>query len=99
MKTLWTILLTLTAVYCSGCPEKSYPPRMNLICTGDGHGGGDCRTPEQVDVYKSPSELKNWWMVSQEDAAALTAWCYGVSDEKGMQMVQNFMAERGVREN
>lgn len=30
-------------------------------------------------LYKSPSELKNFWMTTQTDEKNFSSWCYDVS--------------------
>ena len=49
---------------------------MSLICIGDGFGGADCSTAAGTHIYKSPSELKDYWMTTQTDEANFASWCY-----------------------
>ena len=68
--TLWATLLNLSAC------RNDKPPQLGLICTLDGFGGGDCVTSDGTKVYKSPSEMKNFWATTQVDEANFTSWCY-----------------------
>jgi len=89
MKQVYTVLLTLLAVYASGCPNDR-PPQLGVICTLDGHGGCDGSAPDGTQIYKAPSELLNWWAVSQTDAVNLTSWCYGIPKPKAERLIQEY---------
>lgn len=71
---IWFGLLTLFGV--SSCRNDA-PPRLSLVCTLDGAGGGDCADPGGNYVYKSPTDMKDYWATTQTDEANFTAWCYG----------------------
>lgn len=59
----------------SGCRD-SQPPQLSVICIGDGFGGADCVDSSGNKVYKSPSQLLNYWMTTQGDEANFAGWCY-----------------------
>lgn len=73
-----TIVCTALLVLLPGC-RKDAPPQLSIICTLDGHGGGDCVTGDGQKKYLSPSEMTNYWATSQADEANFTAWCYKTS--------------------
>lgn len=78
----WGVPLMLFTLFgVSGC-RKDTPPMPDPICTLDGFGGGDCAHPTGETLYKSPSEMKNSWAISQEDASNLVAWCYKTTPEQ-----------------
>lgn len=62
------------AIALSSC-RADKPPSI-ILCIGDGFGGADCKTPKGEYTYRSPSELENAWITTQEDAARLLSWCY-----------------------
>lgn len=70
-------LLSFGALLClaGGC-RNDRPPALGEICLGDGFGGADCSLADHTYRYRYPSDLKNFWMITQSDAAALTSWCY-----------------------
>lgn len=70
--------LGLCAVALDACRNDA-PPRLSLVCTLDGVGGGDCADPDGKYVYKAPSEMLNYWATTQTDEANYTAWCYGTA--------------------
>jgi hypothetical protein len=57
-----------------GC-RSDKPPRID-VCLGDGAGGADCTLKNGEHVYRSPSQLKNYWMTPQGDMTAFASWCY-----------------------
>lgn len=80
MKRYATIIaIIVLATITSGCPRKDPPPKISVICIGDGFGGADCVTSDGQNVYKSPSELKDFWMTTENDQANYSAWCYGTT--------------------
>lgn len=88
---------TLGSLFClvlatlSSC-RKDYPPRTD-ICELDGFGGADCVLKSGTEVYKAPSELKNYIARSPEDEAAFTAWCYKVSPDQVKQVWEQMKHE------
>ncbi len=85
-KLLVAIALAASLVGC----RKSKPPVIE-ICIGDGFGGADCILRDDTKVYKAPSELKNYWLTSQEDMAAFSSWCYdadAIVVKKAMQQIE-----------
>lgn len=60
----------------SGC-RTTRPPKID-ICIGDGFGGADCVLKDGVKAYRSPTELKNAWITTQDDMARYSSWCYDV---------------------
>lgn len=92
---LYSSLLTLAVL--SSC-RTSRPPPISLICIGDGFGGGDCVTDHGEKVYKSPTELKNFWMTPQDDEARFASWCYK-TDEQFTKQVMNKMQSQMVPDN
>lgn len=75
----YTTLIThaLFLLCVSGC-RTDKPPQLSVICTLDGFGGGDCVLADGTQVYKSPSEMKDFWATSQVDEANFASWCYKV---------------------
>lgn len=69
------LLLSAAGLVLNAC-RTSKPPVIALICLGDGLGGADCSASTGEHVYLKPTDLKNWWMISQTDAANLLSWCY-----------------------
>lgn len=91
MRYVFTVLITLLAVYAAGCP-RDYPPKLSLICTLDGIGGGDCSDSTGVHIYKAPSEMTNYWATTQTDAENLVSWCYGVSQPVAKKFIAEFVS-------
>lgn len=73
-----SLLLVVLATLLDGC-RTSQPPKISIICLGDGFGGADCATATGLKVYKKPSELKDFWMTTEVDEANFSAWCYDTS--------------------
>ena len=69
------LMLCLVLVLIPSCREDK-PPTLSMICTLDGYGGGDCSTSSHVHKYLSPSEMKDYFAISQDDAKNLMTWCY-----------------------
>lgn len=85
------LLFLVLAFALSGC-RTDRPPLMSVICTGDGFGGAECVTHAGAKVYKAPSELKNFWMTTQDDEANFAAWCYDATPDQtksAMDQIQN----------
>lgn len=85
-KLLVAIALALSLSAC----RKSKPPVIE-ICIADGFGGADCILADDTKVYKSPSELKNYWLTNQADMAAFSSWCYQANVDtvkKAMQQIE-----------
>lgn len=68
------ILFGLNTVSC----RKDRPPTISIICTMDGHGGGDCVTQDGTRKYMLPSEMVGMWATTQDDQARFASWCYRV---------------------
>ncbi len=77
MKILLALCIAV-AVLCGGC-RTDHPPKLSLICTLDGFGGGNCVQSDGTREYREPSKMVNFWATTQEDQANFSAWCYGVS--------------------
>lgn len=77
MRAAFVIVSCLGALLLAGCPSKSNPPSLSVICIGDGHGGADCVTSAGQNVYKSPTDLLNFWMTTEVDQQNYASWCYG----------------------
>lgn len=68
----WLCLgLGLLLVSC----RQSQPPKIE-ICIGDGFGGADCVESDGSKLYRTPSQLRNYWMTGQPDMANFSSWCY-----------------------
>ena len=52
------------------------PPKIE-ICIMDGFGGGDCVEAGGAKLYRTPSQMLNYWSTNQPDEANYTSWCYG----------------------
>ena len=65
-------LLLVATVSC----RTDKPPAISIICIGDGFGGADCVLASGERQYKSPSELKNYWMTTAVDQQNYSSWCY-----------------------
>jgi hypothetical protein len=76
-KLLNAALLPVCALAMGSC-RTDKPPIIGIICIGDGAGGADCVQAGGAKVYKSPSELKNYWMTTQTDEANFSSWCYKI---------------------
>ena len=61
------------------------PPQIP-ICIHDGIGA-DCDIPGVGKVYKTPSELKNYWMTDQESMAKFSSWCYKLNYNDMMKLL------------
>lgn len=70
----WLAVLLLVAL--SAC-RKDQPPRLSVICIGDGVGGASCVDSANKRFYLPPSKLKNYWMTTSVDIANFSSWCYG----------------------
>lgn len=69
-------LLIITMALCSTSCRTDKPPQLSIVCVLDGFGGGDCALPDGTKIYKSPSDLKNFWATSQVDESNFASWCY-----------------------
>lgn len=69
-------LAALACLFLFSCRESS-PPQLSIICLGDGFGGADCVDSSGNKVYKSPSQLLNYWMTTEADEQNFSSWCYG----------------------
>jgi hypothetical protein len=67
-------LLFLAIALLSSCREDS-PPVIE-ICIGDGLGGADCILKDGSKIWRSPTDLQNYWMTNQVDMGEFSAWCY-----------------------
>lgn len=76
MNKIFLTFLISFSLFCAGC-RNDKPPQLSVVCTLDGLGGGDCADPQGKYIYKSPSEMKNWWATTQTDEANYSSWCYG----------------------
>lgn len=77
MKTLTALaIFSFSALFFISCRRDS-PPQLSVICTLDGVGGGDCADPQGKYVYKSPSEMTDYWATTQTDEANFASWCWG----------------------
>jgi len=56
--------------------RKDPPPILSIICLGDGFGGADCSLADGTKVWKSPTELKDFWMTTNADMQNYVSWCY-----------------------
>lgn len=70
-------LILLFGVSLSACRTDT-PPKISIICTLDGSGGGDCVEADGTPVHKEPSEMLNYWATTQTDEANFAGWCYDV---------------------
>lgn len=70
------MLCLALAFSLSGC-RTDQPPKLSIICIGDGFGGADCVENGGARTYKSPTDLKNYWMTTETDQANFSSWCYG----------------------
>lgn len=68
--------LTLLAVLALISCRSDKPPKISIICIGDGFGGADCALADGSTAYRAPSELKNYWMTTQTDEENFASWCY-----------------------
>jgi len=75
-----------------GC-RKDQPPKISIICLGDGFGGADCTLADGSHVSKLPSELKDFWMTTNTDMANFASWCYGGSPPAAKVMLRSMKAE------
>jgi len=85
-------LVLLVLLISSGC-RKDQPPALSIICLGDGVGGADCSTSEGKRVHKLPSELKNYWMTTNNDFQNFSAWCYQIDAKSIKQEIEAKRAE------
>ena len=68
--------LALVLVSC----RDSVPPPIE-ICIGDGFGGAKCIERDGSKLYRTPSELTNYWLTNQPDMQAFSSWCYDTSSK------------------
>jgi len=95
MKTV-TKFLMLGSLFFSLPACRSSGPPPTTICTGDGAGGGDCTLPDASHQYKSPSDLKNSWIIpDQKQAAAFVSWCYDITPEQAAKYMEKYKADQG----
>lgn len=97
MKTYALVISVVLAAFLCGSCRNSKPPKISLICLGDGYGGADCVDPAGNKIYKSPSDLKDFWMTTQVDEANYSAWCYDTSvsnTTKAMQVMNARITSR-----
>lgn len=73
------IVGSLLCLVLAAC--RTDKPPVIEICIGDGFGAADCIDRDGNKVYRSPSELQNYWMSPQQDMAAFSSWCYKVNKE------------------
>lgn len=86
-------LLFLALAFLSGC-RTSQPPKLSVICIGDGYGGANCADSAGNKVYKKPSELVNFWMTTENDEQNFAQWCYGSSTPEPIHASMNAIKEK-----
>lgn len=69
--------LCLALVLLLSSCRTDQPPKLSLICIGDGLGGADCVDGAGAKIYKTPSQLKGFWMTTEVDESNFSTWCYG----------------------
>jgi hypothetical protein len=75
-----------------GC-RSSQPPPID-ICLGDGFGGADCTLSDGSHAYKTPSQLKNSWIIpDQKQAASFTGWCYDIPSDQAQAAMEKISLE------
>ncbi len=79
--------LVVLALALSGC-RSSKPPAIG-ICIGDGLGGADCIGSDNSKFYMSPSDLKNFFMLSQSDEARFVSWCFDTTEAHVQPWLEN----------
>lgn len=89
----WITLFFLIAM--SACRDST-PPVIE-ICTTVATGGADCRERDGSHVFKTPSEMDNYWCTNQQDEAAFASWAYDAPVSKinaGMKNIQQSMHDQ-----
>lgn len=84
------LFLGLALLLLSSCRD-SQPPKIE-ICIGDGVGGAECVEADGSQLYRVPSQLKNYWMTSQPDEANFASWCYDTDQsavKAGMHLIES----------
>lgn len=76
------------AFLLSGCRD-SVPPKLSIICLGDGSGGADCTKADGTNEHLLPSQLLNFWMTTNADIANYSSWC----NQTSVESVKPFMAQ------
>lgn len=74
------LLLLAFALALTSC-RNSQPPAIE-ICILDGHGGGDCIEADGITkLYRTPSQMLNYWATGQPDMRNFSSWCYDTGSE------------------
>lgn len=89
------MLFLALVLVLSGC-RTTRPPKID-ICIGDGFGGGDCVLKDGTKAYRSPTELKNAWITTQDDMAHYSAWCYDIPQNLVEKEMENILKKAGVK--
>jgi hypothetical protein len=85
-------VLALLLLGLIGC-RTDHPPKISIICLGDGFGGADCTLADGSHVSRLPSELKDFWMTTNTDMANFSSWCYGGPAPAAKAMLRSMKAE------
>jgi hypothetical protein len=84
--------LVALALLLSGCRESS-PPAIP-IGTLDGFGGGDWVLEDGTRKYKSPSEMTNNWVTTQQGMVLFASWCYDIPPEEAEKALKLMQEQR-----
>lgn len=85
------VLCLAIALAFSAC-RNDKPPSLSIICIGDGFGGADCVTSAGERIYKKPSELRTFWMTSQNDMQNFASWCYDTDKKEVRPYMSDILA-------
>ena len=59
----------LLVIFLNGC--RTDKPPVIEVCITDGYGAGDCTEHDHSILYRSPSQMVDYWCTNETDEAAL----------------------------
>ena len=68
----------LLVIFLSAC--RTDKPPVIEVCITDGYGAGDCTEHDHSILYRSPSQMVDYWCTNETDEAAWAAWAYNTGD-------------------
>ena len=59
-----------------GCKKDGPPPPKIEVCILAPQGGANCTEADGTHVFKTPSQMANYWATNPTDQGNFVAWCY-----------------------
>lgn len=87
-------LCCIALALASSC-RNSTPPPTDIVF-GDGFGAAQGTASDGTHIYKKPSELLDYAMISKEQFPPLMAWCFDVSEEQATKIVTQMIQRKNA---